>query len=368
MGAGGIRRLRICSDHFRPEMYKDAAQPRKGLHDNAIPCSDPIGNDDVPFWKTVQLKIEPMDQEPRQELASYADQTEEEMVIEALDDESDMQIETEIETSSRPLLDPVRSKANNDVDKPDFKTLYCHEREKNRCLENTVKELRKSLRSATRKSERRFRSMQTKKIRNRRLKIELNQLRKQKLQDKKLLQLVKNNAVLRNSLLNSTRAPKTRRYNKEMKKFAINIYLTSPAAFRFIRKTKILVLPSKTTVRRWNSDVVIEPGLSETILNRLGSKAKSFSRKERAVSICIDGMALKAELVYNAKSDKFIGFPDDGVSRRIEKNNPLVLATEAVTVMVSGMCPLEPSTRPAIEESAENGKLRRFKQVVFRCS
>lgn len=52
---------------------------------------------------------------------------------------------------------------------------------------------------------------------------------------------------------------------------------------------------------------------------------------------CLDGMSVKPELTYCAKSDTFFGFPYDGADRKIEKNDPTKLATEAVVVMTSGI-------------------------------
>lgn len=53
--------------------------------------------------------------------------------------------------------------------------------------------------------------------------------------------------------------------------------------------------------------------------------------------VCLDGMAIKPDLTYCAKSDTFHGFPHDGTGRKIEKNDPRKLATEAVVVMTSGI-------------------------------
>ncbi|XP_065077883.1 uncharacterized protein LOC135701107 [Ochlerotatus camptorhynchus] len=71
------------------------------------------------------------------------------------------------------------------------------------------------------------------------------------------------------------------------------------------------------SINQWNSDILMEPAINTTILNRLGSKAKYFSKREKAVTISIDGMSIKAELTYNAKTDTFVGFPDDGKSSNL---------------------------------------------------
>lgn len=62
-----------------------------------------------------------------------------------------------------------------------------------------------------------------------------------------------------------------------------------------------------------------------------------MEKKNKTVVLSYDGMSVKSELSYNAKADKFYGFPDHGVKKHIEKNDTMKLATEAVTVMVSGI-------------------------------
>ncbi|XP_062553828.1 uncharacterized protein LOC134219150 [Armigeres subalbatus] len=102
--------------------------------------------------------------------------------------------------------------------------------------------------------------------------------------------------------------------------------------------SKHIVLPHKSTVYNYNKNIRLEPGLNEVILNLMKSKVKRMrSKMDKIVMICIDGMSVKPELTYCAKSDTFYGFPNHGLLRKIEKNDPSKLATEAVVVMVSGI-------------------------------
>ncbi|XP_055584969.1 uncharacterized protein LOC129737836 [Uranotaenia lowii] len=48
-------------------------------------------------------------------------------------------------------------------------------------------------------------------------------------------------------------------------------------------------------------------------------------------------MSIKPQITYNAKSDVFFGFPDTGRLRKNENNNHMKLASEAITVMISGL-------------------------------
>ncbi|KAL1403313.1 hypothetical protein pipiens_019423 [Culex pipiens pipiens] len=84
--------------------------------------------------------------------------------------------------------------------------------------------------------------------------------------------------------------------------------------------------------------------------------------------LTIDGMAIKASLTFNAKSDSFFGFPSDGISRKIERNKTTRLATEAVVALVQGVAPLEAYrwTDPEQNDAPKkvNRRPKRFKQAV----
>ncbi|XP_062535053.1 uncharacterized protein LOC134204247 [Armigeres subalbatus] len=167
---------------------------------------------------------------------------------------------------------------------------------------------------------------------------EMNALKKQKSSVEKLGAQAAANPVIRDFLNNANRRPKARRYHPATIKFAAGIYLSGPRTYRFIRNSKHIVLPHKSTVYNYNKNIRLEPGLNEVILNLMKSKVKRMrSKMDKIVMICIDGMSVKPELTYCAKSDTFYGFPNHGLLRKIEKNDPSKLATEAVVVMVSGI-------------------------------
>ncbi|XP_058832571.1 uncharacterized protein LOC131693882 [Topomyia yanbarensis] len=246
----------------------------------------------------------------------------------------------------------------------DYKMLYENEKKTSGQLHARIKKLSCALRNARRVNQWRSNTIAKKKRQIYILRNEVKRLRTEKSTDAKLLELLKSNTVVYNSMMNELKKPKGRRYNEQTKKFALGAYLAGPAAFRYVQSTEVLNLPSKMSIRRWNADVMIAPGLNDAILNRLAKKCKNFSKKERAVTICIDGMSIKQELVYNAKTDTFFGFPSDGTKRKIERNKPRVLATEAVVIMISGMCALE-QDRLQLNKQHKGSRSGRFKQVIF---
>lgn len=226
------------------------------------------------------------------------------------------------------------------IDQSSKKLLDAHHRislNKQSILRGTVNKLKNRLRNSERTSRRRFwsRKQDVYKLKHQNDQLEL--IRKLHAKDKKLLDDLAKNPVLYNSLRNSTRVAKARRYNQEMKKCSVSLYLCGPRVYRMVQRSNVLCLPAKRTIKRWTNDVRFEPGLNSAILKRIKTLTRKFSDLERVVVLAIDGMKIKSNLTYSAKTDVFHGFPNDGSKKDTEKNKCSILATEAVAVMVRGV-------------------------------
>lgn len=73
-----------------------------------------------------------------------------------------------------------------------------------------------------------------------------------------------------------------------------------------------------------------------------------MSAQDKVVAVLLDDMAIKPMLQYNPQCDRFYGFPNSGHRDDFENNDPKILATEAVTIMITNL---------------HHGK--RFKQVIM---
>lgn len=218
-----------------------------------------------------------------------------------------------------------------------LRALLKTEREKNLRYKEEVKQLKEKLRASERKCHRRHFIIKSQRRKIRNLSDSIKQIRNKSRLDKNVLDKLKQNPAIFNSLKNCTKKPKARRYNAELRKFALSSYLCGPRVYRMMQRSDVICLPVKRTIKRWTKDVRISPGLNNGILEQVKVKVKGFSEQDRMVILAIDGMKLKPTLNYMAKSDEFYGFPDDGSDKKIERNNPRHLATEAVTVMVKGI-------------------------------
>lgn len=63
-----------------------------------------------------------------------------------------------------------------------------------------------------------------------------------------------------------------RRWPVEFRQFALNLYFTSPKAYRYL--STILSLPTVKSLRTWLSDVLVKPGILPQILDFLKETKK----------------------------------------------------------------------------------------------
>lgn len=205
-------------------------------------------------------------------------------------------------------------------------------------MKEKLKHVKRKLFVSQQAGQRRLKSALKAKKENKILKKELKSARKQRSENEVLGAQARKNPVIFDFLKNSTRKPKGRRYNASTMKFAAGTYLSGPRAYRYVRNSKHITLPHKSSVYKHNKHVRIQPGINSSLLSAVKRKVREIKhKKNKIVTITCDGMSIKKDLAYSAKADIFHGFPDDGIRRRIEKNDPSVLATEAVVVMASGM-------------------------------
>lgn len=154
--------------------------------------------------------------------------------------------------------------------------------------------------------------------------------------DKKLLLAVKQNPFLLESVENSLKNKHARRY-KHTRRMATILKISSTSAYKSLREAGSIILPHPKTVGRWWSHISWKPGFNKSILRKIKKESKSMSDKEKTVILLIDGMAIKENINYHARSDVIHGFPDDGQSPGCESNNQNNLANEAIVVMIRSL-------------------------------
>ena len=125
-----------------------------------------------------------------------------------------------------------------------------------------------------------------------------------------------------------SKAQKGRRYSAKEKAFALSIYHSSPKCYRLLCKT--FALPSISLLQKTMRKINILPGFHSSIFEGLRVKCHSMSNLDRLCSLVFDEMAIKQNLVYNARSDLVEGF--DNVVGQSQS-----IATHVGVFMVQGL-------------------------------
>ncbi len=131
---------------------------------------------------------------------------------------------------------------------------------------------------------------------------------------------------------------------------AISIYHASGKAYKLL--TKLFILPSKSSLRRYISKMPTSPGFSQGAINIIKSKVAQMDEKEKLVTLCMDEMSLKTHLYYDIAADKIVGLEDYGSGYRTNKvsTSGLVFLVRSITggwkqplgyALVNGACPRE---------------------------
>ena len=120
---------------------------------------------------------------------------------------------------------------------------------------------------------------------------------------------------------------KNNRYSREFKLFCLNMYYTSPLAYRFLSKT--VCLPSKSTLAMMYLPMATK--LNQQMWDVLTTTIKHMSPSQKECVLCMDEMSLKLNLFYNTKEDKILGLHE------IDGQQKPVAAAYAFTLMLRGI-------------------------------
>ncbi len=112
--------------------------------------------------------------------------------------------------------------------------------------------------------------------------------------------------------MTAKKSGKGRRYSPELKSFALTLQFYSAKAYKFVRKTFDIALPSQSQIRRWYGKVAADPGFTKPAFNALKVKVQEANKigKEVVCSLMIDEMAIKKNISWDGK--KYYGYVDLG--------------------------------------------------------
>ena len=103
-----------------------------------------------------------------------------------------------------------------------------------------------------------------------------------------------------------------RRYHPHVIRFCLSIHAKSPAAYRELRDSGVLVLPSKRTLRDYRNFFKPRAGFHPDNIERLRNQTSQYLDIQRYVDLSFDEMKIQSKLVFDKHSNELIGFVDLG--------------------------------------------------------
>ncbi|KAK3914528.1 Proteasome subunit beta [Frankliniella fusca] len=149
------------------------------------------------------------------------------------------------------------------------------------------------------------------------------------------------------------------RWHPTMVRFALSLYITSPAAYKTMRETGMVKLPSNRTLFNYSHAKPIEEGIDKAVLEKLADDVEKLcnevnkitGKKETDKKYCVlmgDEMYISQNLVFQKSSGKLIGFTTlDNLDREVrmleqqldncDKEFEETIATKIMVYMVKGV-------------------------------
>ncbi|KAH6947323.1 hypothetical protein HPB50_018381 [Hyalomma asiaticum] len=119
-------------------------------------------------------------------------------------------------------------------------------------------------------------------------------------------------------------------FDKEWMLECILLKMRSPNLYEYIRKQKILVLPSRTTIRKYLSSYMGSFGFHESMLQTLRKKTSVMDTFKCQGGLIVDEMSLSVHLSVDT-SGKITGFVDLGLYT--PKDQACLLSNHGLVVM-----------------------------------
>ena len=103
-----------------------------------------------------------------------------------------------------------------------------------------------------------------------------------------------------------------RRYHPQIIRFALSLHGKSAAAYRELRESGALVLPSERVLRDYKNYFKPKAGINLENIESLREKAATLTGIQRYLVLVMDEMKIQSNLVFDKHSGELIGFADLG--------------------------------------------------------
>ena len=131
-----------------------------------------------------------------------------------------------------------------------------------------------------------------------------------------------------------------RRYHPQVIRFALSIHCKSPSAYRELRESGALILPSERVLRDYKNYFKPGAGITKENIEELKEKTSTYTGIQQYVAVVMDEMKIQENLVFDKSSGELIGFIDLGdplttFANVNEDSDPI--ASHALAFLVRGL-------------------------------
>ena len=131
-----------------------------------------------------------------------------------------------------------------------------------------------------------------------------------------------------------------RRFHPQVIRFALSIHAKSASAYRELRDSGALILPSEHVLRDYKNYFKPGAGIMKENVEELKEKASKFSEIQKYVAVIMDEMKIQENLVFDKTSGELIGFIDlgDPLTTFANTDEETPIASHALVFLVRGLC------------------------------
>ena len=130
-----------------------------------------------------------------------------------------------------------------------------------------------------------------------------------------------------------------RRYHPQVIRFALSLHRKSASAYRELRDSDALILPSERVLCDYKNYFKPKAGINKENIENLREKTKSFSDVQRYIAVAIDEMKIQSNLVFDKFLGDLIGFMELGdPMTNCAYLEEKTIANHALTFLVRGLC------------------------------
>ena len=129
-------------------------------------------------------------------------------------------------------------------------------------------------------------------------------------------------------------------YHPQIIRFALSLHKKSASAYRELRNSGALILPSERILRYYKNYFKLKAGMNQENIDDLPRKTSTYSDLQRYVAFIIDEMKIQSNLVFDKYSGDLIGFIDlgDPMTNFANLQEEDTLTSHALAFLVRGIC------------------------------